>query len=72
MVSPIDSTLRACAKANLVIVVKCRACGREGLFDSGWLARKMNPLSDIRRLKFRCDGCRSREVDVRAAPYDWR
>ena len=71
MVSPIDSTLRACARANMILEIKCRKCGREGLFDPGWLAQKMNPLADIRRLKFRCE-CGARDAEVRAAPHDWR
>ncbi|MBX9459519.1 MAG: hypothetical protein KL863_27750 [Rhizobium sp.] len=70
MVSPIDSTLRAVARHGLILEVTCDRCGHQALFDPGWLSQKMNPLTDIKRVPFRCQ-CGSKTIKVTAYPDDW-
>jgi hypothetical protein len=49
--------------------VTCSRCGHQALFDPGWLAQKMNPLTDIKRVPFRCE-CGSKSAKVIACPDD--
>ena len=72
MVSPIDSTLRALARHHMILEVRCRNCERVSLFDPGWLAQRRNPLTDYRRLRFKCDQCGLRDSSVLAIPDDWQ
>jgi DNA-directed RNA polymerase subunit RPC12/RpoP len=70
MVSPIQPTLRALTRSNMIIDVKCRRCGHRGLFDPGWLIQQFDARQNFKLLPYRCQ-CGSRDIDPIAYPQDW-